>query len=122
MTKNNTLKTSGKNTGKAKEQTFVRGHETIIVREGKEIRLWKGKEVGPDNHRRPRWGKTAKDRASGALARNTSNKDTRAGWMNDSKRSASTFPYSTCNGKRNRTVITGKGNSEIRLVYKVNGK
>ena len=119
MTKNNQVQ---KGKGKKEEQTFVRGHETIVIRDGKEIRLWKGKEVGPDNHRRPRWGKTAKDRASGAMARNASNKDTRASWCNDSKRSADNFPYSTCNGKRNRTVITGKGNEQIRLNYKTGRK
>ena len=47
-------------------------------------------------------GKTAKDRANGAFARNATNKRLRADWSNDKNASAGNFPKETCNGKRNR--------------------
>ncbi len=51
-------------------------------------------------------GKTKRDRANNAHARNSSNKETRAAWQNDSKatNAANSFPYGTCNGKRNRAL------------------
>ena len=54
--------------------------------------------------KRIRNGKTAKDRKSGATARNYDNKRARAEWgeTSNSSRSSSNFPRSTCNGKRNR--------------------
>jgi hypothetical protein len=54
-----------------------------------------------------RTGKTAKDRASGATARNAENKRIRAVWCetSNSVRTNRTFPAFTCNGKRNRSVI-----------------
>ena len=67
-----------------------------------------GKEPG---QYRP--GKTKRDRANSAHARNASNKETRAMWQNDSKatNAANSFPYGTCNGKRNRALKerSGKG-------------
>lgn len=51
-----------------------------------------------------RTGKTAKDRAKGAFAKNAENKALRAVWRNIStgSRSNANFPRHTCNGKRNR--------------------
>ncbi len=51
-------------------------------------------------------GKTARDRANRAQERNRSNKMERADWSNDSKRTNAkgSFPYHTCNGKRNRAL------------------
>lgn len=54
--------------------------------------------------KRIRTGKTAKDRASGATARNYSNKRERAEWGNNSSSTNSTFPRHTCNGRRNRSL------------------
>jgi hypothetical protein len=58
-------------------------------------------------------GKTRRDRANNAHARNAANKDARATWQNDSKatNAANSFPYGSCNGKRNRALKerTGKG-------------
>lgn len=53
-----------------------------------------------------RIGKTKRDREAGAQARNRANKMERADWSNDSKRTnqKGSFPYHTCNGKRNRVV------------------
>lgn len=114
-----TTNTQPQKGGKAKEQRIaVDKNLILVIKDGNTTRIWKGMEVKDENHPRPRVGKTAKDKASGAAARNASNKVTRASWMNDSKRSAANFPYNTCNGKRNRTVITGKGNEQIRLTYK----
>lgn len=55
--------------------------------------------------RRP--GKTAKDRASGASARNESNKRARAAYQQDAAKGAA-FPKTTCNGKRNHHRGMGK--------------
>jgi len=60
--------------------------------------------------RRIRAGKTAKDRKSGATARNYSNKRERAQWCQDSNATDGSFPRHTCNGKRNRSVIVIKKN------------
>lgn len=53
-----------------------------------------------------RKGKTKRDRANNAQSRNIANKDARATWQNDSKatNAANSFPYGTCNGKRNRAL------------------
>jgi len=60
-----------------------------------------------------RKGKTRRDRENGAHARNIDNKEARANWQNDSKATndAKSFPYGTCNGKRNRALKErmGKG-------------
>lgn len=121
MTTNNSIQ---KNTKAQKEQKIqVDKNLTLLFKDGKTIRIWKGMEVGPDNHLRPRVGKTKKDKISGAANRNASNKAARAAWDNSgTRRTQATFPYQHCNGKRNRSVITGKGNEQIRLTYKAAGK
>lgn len=50
---------------------------------------------------RVRTGKTARDRASGALARRLNNQQSRAAWQNDTT-GRTQFPAHTCNGKRNK--------------------
>lgn len=57
-----------------------------------------------------REGKTKKDHARGAKRKNEDNKAARASWQGDAKVS---FPWSSCNGKRNRYQWTGKGNSTV---------
>lgn len=54
--------------------------------------------------RRP--GKTKRDRENHCQARNASNKAERASWQGDSKATnqVGSFPYGTCNGKRNRAL------------------
>ena len=52
--------------------------------------------------RRVRHGKTDRDRKSGAIARNYSNKRERAEWSRSSTATVGNFPKHTCNGKRNR--------------------
>jgi hypothetical protein len=88
------------------------------MRERKEVPMYKGRELGADNHPRARWGKTAKDNASGASRRNYENKQSRALWSKDSKASIANFPWNSCNGKKNRTVITGRGNERVTFSYK----
>jgi hypothetical protein len=66
---------------------------------------------------KPRTGKTTKDHKSGAWARSKDNKDQRASWRNDSKATANNFPYTTCNGKANRTCVTGRGNKRVVYTY-----
>ena len=66
-----------------------------------------------------RKGKTLRDREGGAKARNESNKAERAAWQNDSKATANTFPYHTCNGHRNHNTWTGKGGQRIVLTPRV---
>lgn len=67
-----------------------------------------------------RVGKTARDHAAKRQARNADNKAKRASWQNshDWKNGLKDFPWETVNGKRNRTVETGKNGSQIRRVYK----
>jgi len=65
-----------------------------------------------NEHPRPRQGKTAKDRASGASARSSSNKSARVTWQHDAK---TAFPTTSCNGKKNRHRYTGKGNTTVIL-------
>jgi hypothetical protein len=62
---------------------------------------------------RIRKGKTKVDRERGAAQKNALNKDMRASWQNDSK--GSTFPWSACNGKRNRYQVTGKSGETVYL-------
>lgn len=57
-----------------------------------------------------RLGKTRKDRESGARERNWANKQARASWMGNKRSDA--FPRMSCNGKKNRYRVTGKGGSE----------
>ena len=67
-----------------------------------------------------RLGKTARDKAAKRQARNADNKAKRAEWQktHDWKNGLKDFPWETVNGKRNRTVETGKGNTQIRRIYK----
>jgi hypothetical protein len=62
-----------------------------------------------------RFGKTKKDKASGAHARRLDNQQARANWSNRSNndRSNANFPTMTCNGKKNRHRYTGKGNQTV---------
>lgn len=55
-----------------------------------------------ENRKVFRPGKTERDRRSGAHDRSVSNKQERASWQNDTKRDMKSFPWHTCNGKRNR--------------------
>jgi hypothetical protein len=71
----------------------------------------RGPRVDPTRHPRSRIGKTQKDRAKGAQSRTYANRQARADWQNN----GGDFPYAHCNGKRNRTVFTGKGNVRIVL-------
>ena len=70
------------------------------------------------NHPRARWGKTQKDRINGAAHRSAGNKEARVSWQHDSKASVTNFPYNSCNGKRNRTVVTSRGGQPVVTVYK----
>lgn len=47
-------------------------------------------------------GKTARDRASGALDRNKNNKLARDEWAKDPKKNP--FPLHTCNGKATKSI------------------
>lgn len=68
-----------------------------------------------------REGKTKRDARSHAKQRNVSNKQLRASWNNEMtlKRSQNTFPFRSCNGKRNRSVITGKGGKQLVLTWAI---
>jgi hypothetical protein len=57
-----------------------------------------------DKTRHP--GKTAKDRATGAMDRNRNNKLERDEWAKDPKKKP--FPLHTCNGKQSRSIRTFK--------------
>ncbi len=62
-----------------------------------------------------RTGKTLRDRASGASARNGVNKALRAEWRNDKDATNLNFPRHTCNGKRNRSIIVNnKRNKRVK--------
>jgi hypothetical protein len=106
----------------AKDQIIVDGHKkTIISKDGGVKILWKGMEVTSDTHSRPRVGKTKKDAANGAKRRNFENKQSRVHWQHDRNATTANFPYNSCNGKDNRTVVTGRGNERIVLTYKMAG-
>lgn len=47
-------------------------------------------------------GKTERDHKSGAHQRCFANKQARADWQNDTKATLASFPWKTCNGKRNK--------------------
>ena len=76
------------------------------------------RKMNRDNHPRPRFGKTRKDKESRAKERNTSNKQSRALWQQDPKATRENFPYISCNGKRNRTRIDRTRKGDLRLNYK----
>lgn len=80
---------------------------------------YQGRAIDPKtNHPRARWGKTQKDRAGGAARRNADNKEARVSWQHDNKASISNFPYASCNGKRNRTLVTGRQGKPVFTMYK----
>ncbi len=67
---------------------------------------------------RPRKGKTQKDVESGAKQRNHENKQARVAWQEQcrgNKLREQSFPITSCNGKKNRHRVTGKGNTTIIL-------
>lgn len=72
-----------------------------------------------------RHGKTRKDAARGQSTTNAANKEARASWQQKCRspggagsESNNTFPHSTCNGKRNRFVRTGKGGNKVVGLYR----
>lgn len=105
-----------------KEIVVKDGHKTIVTKGEKVTVFWKGMEVTDSTHSRPRVGKTLKDRLANAQRRNADNKASRAQWQGDNRASISNFPFNSCNGKRNRTVVTGKGNERVTISYKASGK
>lgn len=98
-------------------QVFTDGHKRTEVNQktGETKIFWKDMLVTPETHSRPRVGKTARDAANGAKRRNFENKQSRVSWQHDQKATTFNFPYNSCNGKRNRTVVTAKGN-ERRVI------
>lgn len=107
---------NGHKPAESKDQIFIDGHKkTVISKDGRVTIFWKGMEVTAETHGRPRAGKTAKDAENGAKRRNHENKQSRVSWQHDSKRTTFNFPYNSCNGKKNRTIITAKGN-ERRVI------
>ncbi len=52
-------------------------------------------------------GKTDRDRSSGAISRNASNKASRASWLNDGHK-GDRFPSQSCNGGKNRQNGNGR--------------
>ena len=64
-------------------------------------------------HPRPRIGKTTKDRASGASQRNHENKLARMEFDQQTSQHPVSFPVHACNGQKNRSRFTGKGNKTI---------
>jgi hypothetical protein len=68
--------------------------------------------------KRVRTGKTRRDRENGAANKNAQNRDSRASWQNGRDTSGgnkTSFPYASCNGKRNRFQVTGKDGSTVFL-------
>lgn len=65
----------------------------------------------------PRFGKTAKERASGVHANRFNNRVRRAAWQHSQHSPGPTdpFPVTACNGKRNRHRVTGKGGETVYL-------
>lgn len=72
------------------------------------------KEGAGLRHPRPRVGKTKKDKENNAHRTADGNRAARANWQNN----GGDFPYAHCNGKRNRTVFTGRGNKQVVLTMK----
>ncbi len=62
-----------------------------------------------------RTGKTARDRANGALQRSADNKRARMDWDTDHRATNATFPRLSCNGKKNRSRVTAKGNKTVMV-------
>ena len=103
-------------------QIFTDGHKRTEISKNGDVKIfWKGMLVTAETHSRPRVGKTARDAANGAKRRNFENKQSRVSWQHDNKRTTANFPYNSCNGKDNRTVVTAKGNERVVLTYKMAG-
>lgn len=117
--KSNNKKPFQKGPASEKEIVVKDGHKTTVTRGEKVTVFWKGMEVTAETHNRPRVGKTARDLASGAKRRNQENKDSRVSWQHDNKASTGNFPFNSCNGKKNRTVVTGRGNERVVISYKL---
>lgn len=66
-----------------------------------------------------RHGKTSRDRNSGRQAKAAENRDLRVGWQHDGKSTILSFPFHTCNGKRNRNEWTGKGGKRVIVEKRV---
>lgn len=64
-----------------------------------------------------RLGKTAKEHRNGSHGRRFTNREARNVWCNDPNRSQANFPYTACNGKRNRSRWTGKGNTTVIRLF-----
>jgi hypothetical protein len=71
-----------------------------------------------ENKCKPRLGKTKRDHKTGAWAVRFTNRDSRMSWQHDRNATTGNFPYSSCNGKKNRTVITGRGNQRVTFTYR----
>lgn len=67
------------------------------------------------NERTFRAGKTAREHKSGVHENRFRNQEARRIWDNEPRSSNSTFPSLSCNGKKNRSRITGKGGKTIFL-------
>ena len=65
--------------------------------------------------RRVRVGKTMRDIENGQKRKNEQNKESRAMWQKDSKRTAQNFPSASCNGQRNRYQVTGPKGETVFL-------
>lgn len=102
----------------------VDGHKRTEInpKTGEAKVFWKDMLVTEATHSRPRVGKTRRDAENNAKKRNYENKQSRTSWQHDSKASTGNFPYNSCNGKRNRTVVTARGNERKVITYKMNGK
>ena len=66
-----------------------------------------------------RVGKTRRERSSGAAAKRLENRDLRVGWQHDDKSTILSFPFHTCNGKKNRNEWTGKGGKRVIVEKRV---
>jgi hypothetical protein len=64
-----------------------------------------------------RVGKTRRDRNAGRQLQNEENKMLRREYQKDTS-SRKTFPWHTCNGKKNRHQYTGKGGKQILVERK----
>lgn len=60
-----------------------------------------------------RTGKTKRDRENKATERRLANQAARREWQNDNRSTNANFPYDSCNGKKNRYHVTGKGGGHV---------
>lgn len=59
---------------------------------------------------RIRHGKTHKDKERGVWSNRFANRDKRVAWQKSSNADNRNFPREACNGKKNRSCVTMKGN------------